>query len=298
MIYTVTFNPSRDVTLILPEPLAAGGIFRAEPPIVRAGGKGNNVARVAKALGADVTAVGFYGGVAGHGVLLELERLGIPVLIESAAGETRTCLTILDRNGDITEIREPGPPVDRSRAESLLARLLERVGPKDWVTLSGSLPPGQSPETWAVWVGAIAPQVAGVVVDTAGPGLLSAIEAGATFATPNREEWRDLRPGPEVRPRVIVTEGAAGAVYCAEDGVERRWRPPPVPVVNSVGAGDAFLGGLVWRLAGGDRLLDAIGWAVATGAASCLTPGVGDVDPTEVAARHTEVTVEPPLPNR
>ncbi|MBD0736165.1 hypothetical protein BGM09_23895 [Streptomyces sp. CBMA29] len=42
----------------------------------------------------------------------------------------------------------------------------------------------------------------------------------------------------------------------------------PVEVVDTTGAGDAFTGALAWRLAEGDGLVEAAGWAVRVGAAA------------------------------
>ncbi|WP_426517025.1 sugar kinase [Diaminobutyricibacter sp. McL0618] len=75
--------------------------------------------------------------------------------------------------------------------------------------------------------------------------------------------------GPE---EVVITLGADGAV--AVCGEKATWRDAlPVPVVDTVGAGDAFVAGYLaeWLLGGGiDQRLDL---AVRTGAAACTHPG-------------------------
>ncbi|WP_460370917.1 PfkB family carbohydrate kinase, partial [Actinocorallia lasiicapitis] len=64
MILTVTLNPALDVTYAVPF-WAAHTTNRVVEVRERAGGKGVNVARVLRALGQDVLALGLCGGPAG-----------------------------------------------------------------------------------------------------------------------------------------------------------------------------------------------------------------------------------------
>ena len=50
--------------------------------------------------------------------------------------------------------------------------------------------------------------------------------------------------------------------------------------VSTVGAGDSFLGAMVWALASGQELPDAFRYDVAAGSAALITPG------TELCARE------------
>ncbi len=291
MIWTVTFNPSRDMTFVLDGRLEPGTIDVATSVYARSGGKGNNVARVVRALGDSVGAVGFYGGAIGDLVCRGLEEQGIVVLGEPVNGETRTCLTMVGRGGaEITEIREKGPPVRPPAADRLLRRLLERVTPGDWVTLSGSLPPELPPSVWADWVRALNPRTRGVFVDTSGDNLRAANSANPLAMVPNRDEWN--ASGLSVTGSVIVTEGAEGATWYPKPGVVRRLRPPRVAVNNTVGAGDAFLGGMVHGLNRGEGWEQALVWAVAVAAASVTSPGVADVDPVVARSLISQVVLE------
>ncbi len=291
MIWTVTFNPSRDMTFVLDGPLEPGSIQVACSIYARSGGKGNNVARVVRRLGQPVGAVGFYGGATGELVGSGLQEQGIEVLGEPIAGETRICLTIVGSGGsEITEIREKGPPVPPAAAERLLRRLLERVQREDWVTLSGSLPPELPASVWADWVRALNPRCRGVLVDTGAENLRAAISARPLVMVPNRDEWR--ASGLSVTDSVVVTEGANGVTCYPTPGVVRRLRPPKVAVANTVGAGDAFLGGMVDGLSRGESWERALVWAVAVAAASVTSPGVADVDPLLARSLVPQVVVE------
>ncbi len=291
MIWAVTFNPSQDMTFILNQPWSSGTVSTAVAVYGRAGGKGNNVARVIHVLQQSVTAVGFYGGQTGRLVRAMLEAEDIPVLAAPAADETRTCLTIVDGEGGVTEIRAPGPPVEPSAAANLLRQLVDAVQPDDWVTLSGSLPLGIPAGIWAQWVAELSPRCQGVLVDTSGENLRAAASMQPWLMVPNREEWTGAGLG-LVRP-LLITEGEHGVSwYPAETDHRYRLRPPAVHVRNTVGAGDALLGGLVSALSQGDEGLSALKYAVAVAAASVSSLAVADVDPVLAAELVPQVAIE------
>ena len=70
MIYTVTFNPSLDYVVDLPE-LRPGEINRTAAEAIYPGGKGINVSLVLKQLGLPSCMLGFIAGFTGR----EIERL-------------------------------------------------------------------------------------------------------------------------------------------------------------------------------------------------------------------------------
>jgi 1-phosphofructokinase len=73
---------------------------------------------------------------------------------------------------------------------------------------------------------------------------------------------------------VAVTLGREGAVMVAPAGA---WAAaaPEVPVVSSVGSGDAMLAGLMLALERGDAPQDALRHAVAAGSANAMSLGGG-----------------------
>jgi len=66
-------------------------------------------------------------------------------------------------------------------------------------------------------------------------------------------------------PSVVVTLGGAGALVADQDGVTPI-TAPKVKVVDTTGAGDAFVGALAHRLAAGDGLVEAAQYAARVGA--------------------------------
>ncbi len=71
---------------------------------------------------------------------------------------------------------------------------------------------------------------------------------------------------------VVVTSGAQGAAY-SEPGGSCTVSAAVIPVVDTTGAGDAFLGSLALSLARGGRVPAAVAEAVGVGSRSCSTRG-------------------------
>lgn len=68
---------------------------------------------------------------------------------------------------------------------------------------------------------------------------------------------------------VVVTAGGEGAFWAGRDGAVLHRAPPPTRVVDSTGAGDAFVGAMAAGLAEGLSLADAIRRGVVAGSLAC-----------------------------
>lgn len=78
---------------------------------------------------------------------------------------------------------------------------------------------------------------------------------------------------PRVRRAVVLTAGAAGAVWVGHGQDMFRAAPPAVTVVDSTGAGDAFVGALAAALADGLDAARALRRGVVAGALACQVAG-------------------------
>jgi ribokinase len=78
---------------------------------------------------------------------------------------------------------------------------------------------------------------------------------------------------------VVITLGEEGAVLSGGESA-RHLRAPKVKVVDTTGAGDAFVGALAARLAGDAPLKDAVAYAVRAGAAAVTEAGAQGALPT------------------
>ncbi len=71
---------------------------------------------------------------------------------------------------------------------------------------------------------------------------------------------------------VLVSMGAEGILFVGRAG---RYMavPPPVKVVNTVGAGDSAVAGFVYGLTQGKTIKEALAYGVAAGSATAMMPG-------------------------
>src|SRR3970282_845894 len=132
--------------------------------------------------GAPATPVGFRPGHAGRWVEEALAGIGVSGRFTWVDGETRTCVSILDRaTAELTEIYEPSPAVGAGDWEALLALLDETMeshaaatGDGTIVTISGALPTGSPDDAFARVVATAHAWGARTLVDAYGPGLAAA----------------------------------------------------------------------------------------------------------------------------
>lgn len=294
MIYTVTLNPAVDRELTVPA-MEFDSVLRATEARVDFGGKGFNVSRLLKSMGTSSTAVGFLGGRAGELLQDGLQSLGIGTDFVWVPDETRTNVSIVTELHDhYIKVNEKGPAVDAAKQEELLAKIDWLAKPGDWWVLAGSLPRNVGDDFYARIVNVLNKHEAKAILDTSGESLRLGCAASPYLVKPNTEEAHVLthllmdtpsdiaaaaaeirRLGPQ---NVVVSMGKAGALLHTS---ERTWlvHTPKIKEKNPIGAGDSMVGGLVWALTQEIALKEALGWGVASGAATASLSG------TEVGSR-------------
>lgn len=79
---------------------------------------------------------------------------------------------------------------------------------------------------------------------------------------------------------VVVTHGAEGCRWATKDGRSGAATAPRTRVIDTTGAGDAFMAALLWRVCeshdgdvGAASIADAVRWAIAAGAIACTREG-------------------------
>lgn len=309
MIVTLTANPSNDRTVTLPERLERGAVLRVETATVEPGGKGVNVANVARLAGVDTLAV--LPSPHDDPILAALRRLGLPHRTVTISDPVRTNITLAEPDGTTTKINEPGPALCATEAAEMVDTFVDACSGADWAVLSGSLPPGVDDTLYASIVERLAPSCK-IAVDTSGAPLRATVtgDGGAlpTVIKPNAEELADLVGGDpddyeadsdraaaaahSLLDRgvdtVLVTLGASGMLAVRGDGT---WfaSPLPIEVRSTVGAGDSSLAGWVLADIAGHDVPTRLRWATAYGAAAVSLPGTAL--PTPDLTRPDDVRV-------
>ncbi len=292
MILTVTANPSVDKRYNVGD-FQPGKIHRTANVQYTAGGKGLNVTRIIKTLGEPVTAIGFLGGYAGNYIRDQLLKLKIDHRFITIEGETRSCLNIIGDGGNQTEILEEGPSISASEVASFLKLYKKLSQNAKIVCASGSLPIGLPAGFYKDLILMAREGNTKFILDTGGRALQRAIEASPFLIKPNRRELENLvgrnlssiseilSVGKELLARgieiIAVSLGAEGAVFFY-DGFAYRVRIPQITAVNTVGAGDAMVGGIAVSLHRGYHFEELVRMAVACGTASTMIGETGKIN--------------------
>ncbi len=309
----VAANPSID-RLYEVDRLVAGEIHRPRSIVAVPGGKGLNASRAAALLGGSVMAAGIVAGRAGDWILERLAELGIGARMARSIGETRTCISVLDRSsGALTEIYERGDEIEPAAWDALEAIVSAELesGDVSVIALSGSLPLGAPPDGFgriARMASEASPRPVPVLADTYGPALaavlaerpaivkVNATEAGEASGLVVTDADSAARAGRILREAgascVVVTLGLDGAVVVTA-GDSTRLVPPDLRGAYAVGSGDAFLGGLAVAHARGELVSDAARLGLAAGIANAQLPGAGQLDPTVIDGILERITVIP-----
>jgi len=303
-------NLTIDRTLTIGE-LRPGEVLRFESAAVTPGGKGVNVARVAREMRAASVLVGFVPGRTGAASAAMLADEGLVLRGVAVGGEIRSSSIVLERSGRVTVFNEPGPPLAPGDWERYEAEVAGALDGQRVLACSGSLPVGAPVDGYARLAGLAQERGVVAIIDVAGPALGAALSSGADVVTPNVAEAEGLLQGRAdetvhagdvevVRARAmdaaraLVARGARRAVVtaaeagaAAAEGGDVWWVDAPrvAHVRNPIGAGDAFVGGLGLALERGESFASALGAGIATGAASVETDVAGLV----VAARVAEL---------
>jgi 1-phosphofructokinase len=307
VIVTITPNPSIDRTLNVPA-VRRGEVVRASATTSEAGGKGINVSRALSLMGVPTIAI----APASPATKARLEDLldgGTTLRTVPIAGDIRVNMSLVEPDGTVTKVNEPGAAVDATDAarllEDVVGAVLEILGADgddtDWIVCCGSLPPGL-PDDFYASIAARAPAAVHVAVDADRAALRAAVGARVALLKPNRVELEELvgRSLPTLGDvvdaaaelvaggtgKVLISLGPDGAVLVDRSGACHA-EAAIDDVANTVGAGDALLAGFLAGGATSAALPTAIAWSVA----ACRAPGTRM--PPVAAADLAAVVVRP-----
>jgi 1-phosphofructokinase len=303
MIVTLTLNPSLDRTIEIAR-LTRGDMTRATGTRLDPGGKGVNVARALAAHKVQACAVVPRNGPEGNQLTALLELEGIDVCAVPVTGHTRSNVSLVEPDGTVTKINEPGGSLGADDLARIEAATLSAAVGAGWVVASGSLPPGVPDEFYARLGAQLSRIGVRFALDTSGPALAAALSCRPALVKPNRDELAEsvgfridtvgdaVRAAESMRAAgaesVLASLGVDGAILV--DGKGKRYGESPVDRGRSaVGAGDAMLAGyLAAGDSGGDALVEALSWgAAAVRFPGSRMPGPSDVDRDAVLVHAT-----------
>ena len=291
MIVTLTLNPAIDKTARI-DALCPRGLNRLGQVERDVGGKGVNVSKMLAALGQDSIACGFAAGQAGRTVVEALRAwpagISRPILSPSP-GETRTNLKLVEPDGALTELNEPGPAAGPEHIRALSRTLLGHAGRMCCLCWRAAPDRACRRTSTADLTRALHAAGAKVLADADGPLFARAVQAAPDVVKPNAfelcqyfgVETTDDAAQLADMGRALTRQGVGlacismgGQGACFVQG-EDAWYAPALPVTpaSTVGAGDAMLAGVACGMDRGLPLAECLRLGMAAGAAACTTPG-------------------------
>ena len=280
MIYTITFNPSLDYIVTVPD-FKLGAVNRTEKEILFPGGKGINVSIVLKNLGMESTILGFTAGFTGEEIRRRVQEMGCnEELITVGNGYSRINLKL--RSKEESEINGMGPVIEQDVTNQLY-RKLGGLQNGDILVLAGSIPASMPDTMYSDIMQFLEGKGIRVVVDATRDLLVNVLKYHPFLIKPNNHELGEIF-GVELKEKAEVLkyakklqdQGARNvlvsmAVLAAEDGSVYESAAPKGHVVNSVGAGDSMVAGFLYGYLRSETYKTAFQVGVATGSASAFS---------------------------
>lgn len=230
-----------------------GEINRSKSEVLKVGGKGINVSVVLKALGCESVICTLTAGIVGDNIKGEIEKIGIDKIIAEAEGCSRINVKI--GGSRETAFNGSGCKGDYRLVDKLCDQV--KSNDEDYIVLSGSVCRGLDGNVYSY----IMERLRGrFVVDTTGELLLNTLKHKPFLIKPNNQELGeifgcciDTFEKAEIYGRklcemgaenVIVSMGEMGALFVNENETYAL-EAVKINAVNTVGAGDAMVGGFL-----------------------------------------------------
>lgn len=295
MIYTVTFNPSLDYIVTVPE-FTCGRVNRTSEEKLFPGGKGINVSIVLKNLGMESTALGFFAGFTGEKLKSLMEEKGIRAdFIPVEEGMTR--INVKLRSQEETEINGQGPAIGEADIKKLYEKL-DELSEGDVLVLAGSIPDVMPKTIYMDIMEHLQEKKLHIAVDATKDLLVNVLQYHPFLIKPNNHELGEIF-GVELSQKsevvlyakklqdkgarnVLVSMAGEGAVLVAEDGSVYEAKAPKGKVVNSVGAGDSMVAGFLAGYLESRDYEKAFYMGLCTGSASAFSEELASKKEVEV----------------
>ncbi len=227
-IVTLTINPAVDVSTSVKK-MVPFTKMRCAQAHRDPGGGGINVARVLKRLGIEATAIYPAGGATGQLLATLVEREGVPSIVIPTLNDTREDITIFDETTrEQFRLVFPGAPLSDIEWQECLGAIARITPPPAFVIASGSLPAGV-PHDFFGRVAQASKAHSKTIVDTSGPFLKAALEAGVYLIKPNLREFQELAGISSTDEATLDRSGTSSLRplshrgHCSLNGA--RWRP-------------------------------------------------------------------------
>lgn len=283
MIITITCNPAIDKTIY------------EDKVVFDAGGKGINVSKIIKNLGADSIATGFIGKKNKNIIIDELDKLNIKHHFIEIDGDVRTNTKRIINN-DLFEENEKGPSISEDNKNQLIDYLKQYSN--DIVVLSGSC----TSDIYYDLVKTLKDNNNYVILDCANELLVSGIKAKPDVIKPNKSEiikffnceYNESEIIEKIKKLgldfVCLSLGDSGSIFIYKNKVYKV-KPEEVDYRSALGAGDAMVAAIAYSKLNNFDIMETIKLAVACASATCETEGSKAPNKQSVILKKEKVEV-------
>lgn len=302
---------SPHVVVLAPEPLLTVTIessTEGEAPEVHvhAGGQGLWLARMARSLGATVTACAPVGGETGTVAAHLAREEGID--LRTTSGPPTGAYVHDRRDGERREVAsQPSRTLDRHTVDDLCGTFLVAALDADVCVLTGTAGPALAPDVLARLARDLRASGTTVVADLSGPQAHAVAEVDGVILKMSHEEVVEggLASDPSLpeltaAARRLVGGGLGALVISRADEPALVVTPdeaflvttPPMTTVDHRGAGDSMTAGIAVGLARGETLAEAVRLGAAAGALNVTRHGLGTGRREQVERWADEVRID------
>jgi 1-phosphofructokinase family hexose kinase len=307
MIYTTLYNPAIDL-LYEVEDLSSQNTFTSLSTRQFPAGKGMNVAKVIKALGEEVTVIAIMPSDDKERFENYLKSLGIDFLFFSVNGAVRINTTIVENSSSITQhFNAEGDHFSTQIQDEFEAFVSKLVKKGDSWIFSGSIPSGIDSDSYAKMITLCNSRGATTILDSRDNALDYGIMSKPLIISPNETELELFFKEPIEGVKHIALKGKKLIdmgiefvfITLGESGVIALHKSECLlcsltidKIVDTVGCGDAFLGGVVVGRERGFDFREICRLAVASGASNACHTGPGEVNKDQVWRFMERVEIE------
>jgi len=287
-IYTISLNSSIDFSFYLKD-IVFEDVNRIEKVRIDPGGKGMNISRMLNKLGEKSIPITFIGKNNGrfYKDLLKKEKIEFIIPVE-ISGNLRNIYNFIAEK-KVLRFNEKGPKIKKEELKKfwkILTNLKFKEG--DFLVMSGSIPPGIKKNIYGEIIKKTRKFGLYTFVDADGDILKEAIKEKPFLIKPNIDEiercmnikiesfekLKDvcnhlINSGISI---IIVTLGEKGAILFTKEKIIYG-KPPIVNFKSSIGCGDAFLAGFLYKLKRGKSYEECFKFAIACGAGKAEEEG-------------------------
>lgn len=287
MIYTVTFNPALDYVIKV-DKFETGIVNRVFQENIFFGGKGINVSCVLRELGFDSVALGFTAGFTGKALEDGIKAQGIKSdFIHLDNGMTR--INVKMKSDNETEINGMGPDISKEAIDELFEKL-EKLGEKDVLALSGSIPQTLPEDIYEQIMERLQDKGVLIAVDATKDLLLNVLKYHPFLIKPNNHELGEMFHvvlesdediiyyAKELQKQgarnVLISMAGDGAILVTETNEVVKMGVPKGEIKNSVGAGDSMVAGFLAGYLKTGSYQEALKLGTASGSATAFSEGL------------------------